>query len=1003
MSQALLLLLSLCLSPQGGPDEQYQFVIGLAEKGMHNQVVREAESFLNSYPDHDKAVPTRYRLASAYYELGQLDQASSNFQPLAYLEGFEFRAESGLRLAQCQLAEQEFTTAAQTLEMVLSLEKEYLIQPVTFLLAEAWFRAGEFERAIPRYAEVQEVEEYSKDCFYGMTWSAFRLKKYSDAISYSEQFAARFAGDDLVSEMQFLAGEAYLESDDPTRALQSYTSANSGPFADAALRGAGFASAQLEDHTRASMYFGQLVAEYPDSRFRLEAMLQQGIHLLKAEQHEQALQVLMSQDLSPNPDALYWRAQAQQRNGYLEDAVATLEAGLTLNPEGELRGRMASARGDLLFDLGRHDEATAAYGEAESDYSLHAAAVASLNAGEPQRAADLARQLLSMYPDSPYIAKAQLALGEGLLQLKKYAEAAGVFGETADATGEATHRSRALSRKAWCHYLMEEHQFAAAAFAVVYNDHPDAEEADEAHYMHGRSLIEMEAEEEAAQVWLAYLENYPDSTHKAELLLRLGRMDSGEEGMKRLEELVASYGDSALAPRALMELGENHYKDGNITQAEEAFTNLLTKYPDNDLAPAGGYGLAWCLYDQERYAEAADVLRQVTAVAGESGKTKIQQSAFELRIWAEQKSENAEGAVAAFEGFAVTEPEETRLFEAARAVAMALRDAGEKQRASQFLSDVASQFGGKERASESMVEVVYLELDQDNPNAANDAMLTAHELAPDSATVAEAAFFVGEAWFALNESQKAVDAYQIASDNPECVVGAESKYKMGFTLLREGNVADASIAFGRLVNEHPKHALSGEGTFLYGECLFRLGQYDQAIEQFAALRSSQPLHEVTSKNLFRLGMALFQVDRYDDADQILTELITTFPEFSNLAEAELWRGRSLAALDKSRAARQAFERVLAIDKGVLSARAHIGIGLLSLAADEVDEALSSFLKVSVLYGTEAEVSEALYYAGACLEKQGDFDRAAAQYNEILTRYPDGEWAQKAQERLQALR
>ena len=1003
MSQALLLLLSLCLSPQGGPDEQYQFVIGLAEKGMHSQVVREAESFLNSYPEHDRAIPTRYRLASAYYELGQLDPAATNFQPLAYLDGFEFRAESGLRLAQCQLAGDEFQTAAQTLEMVLTLEKDYLIQPVTFLLAESWFRAGEFAKAIPRYAEVQEVQEYSKDCFYGMTWSAFRLKEYADAISYSEQFTARFSSDDLVPEMQFLAGEAYLESGDPTRALQAYTQATTGPFADAALRGAGFAAAQSEDHTNASMYFGQLIAEFPDSRFRVEAILQQGIHLLKAEQNPQALQVLMAPELTTNPDALYWRAQAQQRNGYLEDAVATLEAGLALNAEGELRGRMASARGDLLFDLGRHDEATAAYSESESDYSLHAAAVASLNGGDPGRATELAKQLLNGYPESPYRAKAQLALGEGLLQLKEYTQAAIVFGETADATDDPAHRSRAMSRKAWCHYLLEEFDNAGTTFAVVYHDHPTAEEAEEAHYMHGRSLIEMENEEEAAQIWLAYLENYPESKHKAELLLRLGRMDSGGEGMKRLEELVASYGDSALAPRALMELGETHYKEGRVTEAETAFTKLVTGYPDNDLAPAAGYGLAWCLYDQERHSEAADVLRQVTAVAGEAGKIAIQQSAFELRIWAEQKSENAEGAVEAFAGFAITEPGEVRMFEAARAVAMALRDAGEKHRASQFLSDVASKFGGSERASESMVEVVYLELDQDNPDVANDALFTAHELTPGSATVAEAAFFVGEAWFALREAQKAVDAYQIAADNPECVVGAEAKYKMGFTLLREGNIADAAIAFGRLVKEHQKHALSGEGTFLYGECLFRLGRYDEAIEQFGALRSNQPLHEVSAKNLFRLGMALFQVDRYETADQILTELITTHPDFGNMSEAELWRGRSLAALDKTRAARQAFERVLSLDKGVLSARAHIGIGLLALNAEEVDDALSSFLKVSVLYGTEAEVSEALYYAGVCLEKQGDSDRAVQQYNEILTRYPDGEWASKAQERLQALR
>lgn len=1002
MTQALLLLLPLFAAPQGGPDEQYQFVIGLADKGLHEQVVREAEDFLTSYPDHPKAVPTRYRLAAAQFSLGRLDDAATNFAPLAALEGFEFRAESGLRLAQCQLANNEFEASAASLELVLTLEKEYLTKPATFLLAESYFRGSEYAKAKQRYTEVAGVEEYTKDSLYGMTWCSYRLKEFDEAVRIAEDFATRFAGDPLVAELMFLAGEAHLEAERPADALASYEKVKAGPFVDAAIRGAGFAAAQQSDHAAAAGYFGRIVSEFPQSRFRPEAMLQQGIHLLKADRDAEALQALVAEELNSNADALYWRAQAQQRNGLMEEAIATLESGMGMNPSDELRGRMASARGDILFDLGRHDEATAAYGEAESDYSLHAAAVASLNSGDAERAVQLATQLIDGYPESPYLAKAQLALGEAFLQLKNYADAAATFALTAGAEESPAHRSRALSRQAWSHYLMKELDAAGAVFATVYSELPEAEEAEEAHYMHGRCLVEQELEQDAAGVWLAYLETYPESNRKAELLLRLGRMKTGEEGMAHLEELVAAYGDSALAPRALMELADGHYKAGRLPEAEEAFTQLLTGYPESELAPAAGYGLAWCLYDTERYPDAADILRQVTAIADpEDGD--ILQSAFELRIWAEQKAENAEGAVEAFEAFQATEPEETRLFEAARAVASALRDAGETERASTLLAGVAENFGGSERAAASLLEVIYLELDQGQPEEANSALFTALELAPQDPTLAEAAFFVGEAWFKLGDAQKAVDAYVVAADNPACPLTAEAKYKLGFTLLRADQIGDAGAAFGRVVKDHEGHKLHGESTFLYGECLFRTGNYAEAATQFAALRSKQPLHAIMPKNLFRLGMAQFQLEKYADADMTLTELVTKYPDFPNVPEAELWRGRSLASLDKRRAAQQAFERVIARDKGVLSARAYLGIGKLSLDAEEVDEALSSFLKVAVLYGTEAEVSEALYYAGVCLEKQGDTDRAAQQYNEILTRYPKGLWATQAEERLKAIR
>ena len=87
------------------------------------------------------------------------------------------------------------------------------------------------------------------------------------------------------------------------------------------------------------------------------------------------------------------------------------------------------------------------------------------------------------------------------------------------------------------------------------------------------------------------------------------------------------------------------------------------------------------------------------------------------------------------------------------------------------------------------------------------------------------------------------------------------------------------------------------------------------------------------------------------------------PEFENAVEAELWRGRALAARKKTRGARQAFERVIALDRGVLAARARLGLGHMSRDEGDLDEALSQYLKVAFLYAHEAEVSEALYHAG----------------------------------------
>ena len=57
----------------------------------------------------------------------------------------------------------------------------------------------------------------------------------------------------------------------------------------------------------------------------------------------------------------------------------------------------------------------------------------------------------------------------------------------------------------------------------------------------------------------------------------------------------------------------------------------------------------------------------------------------------------------------------------------------------------------------------------------------------------------------------------------------------------------------------------------------------------------------------------------------------------------------------------------------------------------------------MLYGNEEEVSEALYLAGACLERLGDPARASSQYEELVAKYPKSSFAAEARERLAELK
>src|SRR5258708_38458021 len=54
--RALVLALALCAAPlQDKAEEQYAYVAALAEKGLSERVVREAQGFLKEHADHPKA------------------------------------------------------------------------------------------------------------------------------------------------------------------------------------------------------------------------------------------------------------------------------------------------------------------------------------------------------------------------------------------------------------------------------------------------------------------------------------------------------------------------------------------------------------------------------------------------------------------------------------------------------------------------------------------------------------------------------------------------------------------------------------------------------------------------------------------------------------------------------------------------------------------------------------------------------------------------------------
>ena len=991
---------------QEGADEQYQYVAGLCERGLHDVAVREAEAFLRKWPRHEKADLARYRLASSLFELGRLDQASEQYVALARVRSFEYAAEVQFRLGQCLLDAGRPADAVRAFEQVARHDKPYLQLPATFFLGEAHLAAEDYGAASERYATVLTADdpgEYRRDAEYGLVWCAFRLGESDRAISRIGSFLRSRPEDPAASELRFLLGECQLAAGRPAEALDAYSKVRGGDYAAPALRGAAFALSASKQHAQAARQFERLAEQYPEGEFASEARLHAGIEHLRAGDAVRAAGHLRSDAAGDSAELGYWLARAELELGRAEPALAAVDRALSRRPDDELRAQLHTLRGDALADLGRADEALNSYGRAGSQYASYAAAVAALNDGRAAEAGRIARTVLEQQPEGEYTTELQLVLGEALLAEGRHAQAERAFRAVVDARPPSKDVPRARLRLGWCRFLQDDPAGAAKVFEACLAERGAGTSAEEASYMLGRSREAAGDPKAAVRTWRAHVQRFPDGANRAQVLAGLARLDT-EQADRWVDALLEVDEASAVGPAALIEQAERDSAAGRTERAVERYTDYLRRYPDGEGASRARYGRAWGLYELGRHQQAAAGLMEVAADEDAADETRA--SALELSVWAFVGAEDLDRAFRAYRGFAETSPEDARLWAAAQVLQKALMQAERTADAGRVIEDFLGRVRTPEIALEAFVECTWWALDAESVDAAEKVARGGVKLAErtelESPRLGEACFFVAERRFEAGETQAAAELYDAARRLGSDEVRPQALYKLGFCELRQERWPQAAGAFSTLVDEHAGHALWGESLFLLGEAEYRAGRMEQAARHLERLRTEQPRHEVLPKALFRLGLALGELERWKDCARVLAELNRAAPEFPNAAEAELWRGRALAAEGDRRGARAAFERVLARDDGVLSARARVAMGHLDFAAGDFDAALSQFLRVAVLYAAGDEVAEALLYSGRCLEELGNQERAREQYRQVLKDHGETSSAREARDRLARL-
>ena len=1007
-------------------NDQYNYIAGLFEKGFHDLVVPEAKKFLAAHPDHERAPLVRYRLGQSLFERKKYEEARTELSKLEPTPaGFEYSVEVSFRLGQCALELGQGAEAAKRFEKIANSGSDhYLVPAAAFFAGEAHFKAGDFAGAAKAYAIAvpQEKSEYARGALYGLCWSLYKAGQFTPATDSLRLFLKRHPDDAAAAEMQFLLGECRLRDGKPADALAAFQKVPSGEWYDDALSGAGFACADLKDDAQAAQNFLRLEQAVPDSPLLSEARLHAGIHLQRINRDDEAAAVLDRLITSNSGaaagnagtfigEACYWRGLIERRRGGPAKAIPIFEKGLATKPNEELGQRLAIARADALFDAGRFEEAKEAYAKAggASEDAAYSAAVAALNGNDPKGAAQRARECIAKFPRGKHVAGANLVLGEALFAQQKWADALPAFDLAAQAgddsaEGKAALAPRALSRCGWCLFKLEKWKEAADRFNRVATQFPKDERAAEASFMAGRSLLRAGDAAAAEQALERHLSQFTKGEFaddaRYDLAQAKKQLNKGDDAARLLSKLAqgGSKTDPSIARRAAL---ENAELLANAGKHEDALTTLAPALaPDAppETLRSALYAKSWSLFALKRYDEANGSLAKL--LSDEKLPKEISAAALELQVSVARARKDGAAAKSAWDRMVKVAPESERTAEAALVAALALDESGDPKGGAKLLADAQPRFpkwSGRDRLA---WQRVLLAQKANDPQASELSQQFMRDYS-SSPFARDAAFELGEQLYAAGDFDGALANYAKAQGDGSRVADA-ALYKSGWCRFQKEQWNEAAELFAQVPAKYSKSPLCGESLYLAGESLYRAGSFEKALAPLDDFLKGWPKHDHRAHGLFRAGECLGELGRYEESSEQLTKLAREFPQFELKSEADLWLGRDLLAMKRTNDALARFDAVIAADRGVLAARAHLGRGEVLVAQGKLEDALGEFLKVSLLFSSEPEVARSLWLAGQCLEQMGDKEKAMARYRELIEQHSKSTEAKNARARLTEL-
>lgn len=532
----------------------------------------------------------------------------------------------------------------------------------------------------------------------------------------------------------------------------------------------------------------------------------------------------------------------------------------------------------------------------------------------------------------------------------------------------------------------------------------------------------------AANEYVAYLEAFPEGTHRSAALYRLGesqffsgkfnealdtfdrvlvspkdstsregaalrkgeillKLDKNTMAAEVLADLVNSSQDAEIKAEAQYFLGKAHYQAGDFPQALATFQAIATGDPEGSKAPYARFQTALVYLAMNEPENAAT---EFAAISKSSSDPALRMESMFRAAEAYDALGWHESAQAAYALLRETYPDSTYAKRADYGYAWALYNAG---RYADALATADAYLKGDTEGAAG-AGMMYLRANCLNQQRQYDAALTAYgviqEKFADTDFAERSRYKI--AWIhhmngARDQAKAEVSELLKVAELPN--VRGDAGFLLGTIFMEESNYEDAEQEFNLLWEKYKSSEFAPEALYKRAECLVQLNRAKEAAEAFKLFATSYPHNALAGEAALRSGDAKVQMEAFDDAVKEYLAILQTGPDPDTELETRYRLAVTYHNLRDYAKSSDAFAGIVSAfpdSKYTIESRVRMGDYYLREGKDPT-QALDVYEQALAADAESAFAGRALKGMALARYEIKDFDAAASTFLSVMTTYP----------------